>query len=232
VGQDPPYIPRARAGRMKPPPPPIRFLFAVVGCWAGVRAYQLWPEHAEIGAGEAVAAAPARPPAAPAALPPLAPSRYQPAIAWTPPDSRSGQSPDYWSPAAGMAPNPCRLTLPQLSVVSGVSPVEELGAALGPVSAFDPLRTFRRHRHMFSAPRRSHGNNDPAASASASVPRLRAFDSCVGILGIHRWLRFWRGVAWLTAQAPSGERLRKRAQIGICIAVWLIVWFGIYQIAF
>jgi hypothetical protein len=86
---------------------------------------------------------------------------------------------------------------------------------------------------MFSAPRAGHigtttllpARQRPFHGFGRSIAVL---ESLVFIAGFF----FGGGVAWLTAQAPSGERLRKRAQIGICIAVWLIVWFGIYQIAF
>jgi hypothetical protein len=40
------------------------------------------------------------------------------------------------------------------------------------------------------------------------------------------------GIAWLTAQASSGEGAVSGPKIGIYVAVWLIVWFGVYQIAF
>lgn len=58
---------------MKPPPPPIRFLLAVVGCWVGVRAMLLWPGGA-VGGGEAPAAAGLATPTAGAASAPRLPS--------------------------------------------------------------------------------------------------------------------------------------------------------------
>jgi hypothetical protein len=43
---------------VKVPPPPIRFLLAVVGCWVGVRAFLLWPEAGGAGAEPFQTAAP------------------------------------------------------------------------------------------------------------------------------------------------------------------------------
>lgn len=121
---------------MRPPPPPIRFLLAVVGCWAGVRAYQLWPESLQDGLGVPDAAASEASDSSKSAAPPLASSEYE-GPNWLP---RAGQSwPSRWSWRAGrMSAAPAPLAILGLaSLGTGFRPS---GASLhAEVAPFAPL---------------------------------------------------------------------------------------------
>jgi hypothetical protein len=169
---------------VKPPPPPIRFLLAVVGCWIGARAFLLWPETAADVAESHESAAPAAPLAEAAAL--TLPA-FQPTLApfpqWAPSYREASQPIVGWSSAARWVPG-----------ARGIAPAPVLSTGV-PVG--NPR--FANLPAAFSAP--------PPAPAAPRVayPPILPFPTPAGAQAAAPGPRRWSGSAWLFLRTASGE---------------------------
>jgi hypothetical protein len=116
---------------MSPPSAPIRFLVAVVGCWAGIRAYQLWPAGAQGGPVIAEAAASPAPPVMATAPPTLSGAQHVPTAAWLPQARPTRQQSPGWRAAVMFNPV-ARWAAPGVLLADG----EAISGARPPASAF------------------------------------------------------------------------------------------------
>lgn len=173
---------------MKPPPPPIRFLLAVVGCWVGARALLLWPGWVD-QPGDGT------PPAAPAAAAEdIAPARpfsgaaSQHAAAWVPRTAWAHPMGSNWSSAPTAAP-PTLLARQRAFARAAV--------AAGPVRALAP---FSGTPPALTGPIIARA--DPPLSYPLLLPAIAPQAPQLAPVETRRW----SGSAWLFVREPRDQR--------------------------
>jgi hypothetical protein len=167
---------------MSPPSAPIRFLVAVVGCWAGIRTYQLWPEGAQGGPVVAEAAASPTPPVMTTAPPTRRDVHYVPTTAWLPQARSMGQQSPSWR-AAGIFNPAARWATPGVLLAGR----EAIPGAQAPASDF-------------SEPAPGVGTGNPPLNYPPLLPRAAA----AAPRSVPAALSRWSGSAWLFLREAAG----------------------------